>query len=48
MKGLKGFDPTDNPNDLVVLVAIIGWGILFVFLIDAALDWLTTLTWFVK
>lgn len=25
MKGLKEFDPTQQPHDLVVLLAIIGW-----------------------
>jgi hypothetical protein len=47
MKGLKDVDPAQQPNDLVVLLAVIGWVILLVYLISLAIDWVSSITWFI-
>lgn len=47
MNGLKGFDPENEPNDLVVFIAMLGWIFFLVGVIDVVLEWLTTCTWFV-
>jgi hypothetical protein len=47
MKGLRDVDPTQVPNDLVVLIAVIGWVGLFAYLVTLLIDWLSSITWFV-
>lgn len=47
MKGLKDIDPMQQPNSLVVLLALIGWVILLVYLIRLGLDWVSSITRFI-
>jgi hypothetical protein len=47
MKGLKGVDPTKEPNDLVVFLAVLGWAVLLAYLIGLLVNWLSSITWFV-
>jgi hypothetical protein len=43
MKGLKEFDPRQEPHDLVVLLALIGWITVLVYILNWCLDWVTTI-----
>jgi hypothetical protein len=45
--GLNGVDPRREPNDLTIFLALIGWTVLLVYLIDLLVDWVCSLTWFV-
>jgi hypothetical protein len=45
--GLRGVDPRHEPNDLTIFLALIGWAVLLVYLIDLLVDWVCSLTWFV-
>lgn len=47
MKGLKDVDPMQQPNSLVVLLALIGWVIMMVYLIRLGLDWISSITRFI-
>jgi len=47
MKGMKGIDPQQGPNDLALLLAIVGWVVALTYGISLFLDWLAAITWFV-